>query len=53
MLINCILDNLLRRVVHELTRHISLLDILLTNDEKIVSKNFVENLGVSDHNIIR
>ena len=52
--INCLLDNFLTQVVQEPTRHTALLDLILTNDESIVDDIKVEeNLGVSDHNIIR
>ena len=52
--INCLLDNFLSQVVHEPTRHTALLDLILTNDDDIVDEVSVEeNLGISDHNIIR
>ena len=52
--LNCILENFLSQVVHEPTRHAALLDLLLTNEESIVDEVRVEeNLGGSDHNIIR
>lgn len=52
--VNCILDNFLSQMVHEPTRHAALLDLILTNEESLVDEVKVdENLGVSDHNIIR
>src|SRR5678815_1563134 len=52
--INCILDNFLTQMVQEPTRYDALLDLILTNDESMVDEVRVEeNLGLSDHNIIR
>ena len=52
--LNYILENFLSQVVHEPTRSSALLDLLLTNEESIVDEVKVEeNLGFSDHNIIR
>ena len=54
LFIDCLLNNFLNQVVCTATRFTNILDLLLVNEDSLVnSVKTEENLGCSDHNIIR
>ena len=53
LFVNCMLDNFLVQCVNGPTRSGNILDLVFTNSQEIEGLNIGENLGNSDHQVIR